>query len=60
MEAQARKVAAQAVIELTDRLARAEQENTALRQRLHESRRLSKVTQGNPPFPSAASDSAFT
>ncbi|KAK9902101.1 hypothetical protein WJX75_004452 [Coccomyxa subellipsoidea] len=42
---QARKVAAQAVIELTDRLTRAEQENSALRQRLHETRRLSKVGQ---------------
>ena len=46
--AQARKVAAQAVIELTDKLTRAEQENTALRQRLHESRRLSKVILKTP------------
>lgn len=46
--AQARKVAAQAVIELTDKLTRAEQENVALRQRLHESRRLSKVMPKEP------------
>ncbi len=40
---QARKLAAQAVIELTDKLTRSEQENAALRQRLHSSRQLSKV-----------------
>lgn len=43
IDAQARKVAAQAVIELTDRLANAEQENSALRLRLREARKLSKV-----------------
>jgi hypothetical protein len=48
VDAQARRVAAQAVIELTDRLANAEQENAALRQRLREARKLSKVWQKMP------------
>ncbi|CAL5228511.1 g11661 [Coccomyxa viridis] len=44
-EGQARKVAAQAVIELTDRLAAAEEEAAALRRHLKHTRSLTKVGQ---------------
>ena len=44
VDAQARKLAAQAVIDLSDKLARTQQENRRLRQRLQDARRLSKVT----------------
>jgi hypothetical protein len=44
VDAQARKLAAQAVIDLSDKLARAQQDNRRLRQRLQDARRLSKVT----------------
>lgn len=43
-DSQARKAAAQAVIELTDRLAAAEEEAAALRRKLKNTRSLTKVT----------------
>lgn len=45
-DGQARRAAAQAVIELTDRLAAAEEEAAALRKHLKHTRNLTKVTLG--------------
>ena len=46
-DGQARRAAAQAVIELTERLAAAEEEAAALRKRLKNTRNLTKVTIGD-------------
>ena len=43
LDPHARKLAAQALIDLSDKLAACEQENGELRRRLHDSRSLSKV-----------------
>ena len=44
VDAAARRLATQAVIDLSDKLAAAQQENAALQRRLHDARRLSKVS----------------